>query len=422
MFQHLKTVSIAALMLSCASLAHAGTENPYQSDAELAMVEDKPKPQAGQLTAGDYDDILNPELFKIYVDKMLQGQLKTKKLPSVDAKTRINIKVVDTQGRAFPLADVSLKDSAGEKVLPLRTAANGMSYLYPNYDNLKSGHILSVSSDRFDEVQTTLTQDLIENGGNLTISLGTQRTPIDKLDLLLTIDATGSMADELKYLQSELEAIVTRVETSNPSVDIRHSLVVYRDKGDDYVVRDFPFTDDIEAFKKSLNAQKAKGGGDMPEAMHTAMQAGLKMDWREDALKVNLLVADAPPHDKDISETWETGSLSRSRGIHIVPLAGSGVDKTAEFMMRGMAHMTSGHYLFLTDDSGIGNAHAEPSVDCYVVTRLDGLVTRVLNSLITGEREEPKDDDIIRSVGNYQSGRCPVENKEVDNQEVGSQK
>ena len=151
------------------------------------------------------------------------------------------------------------------------------------------------------------------------------------------------------------------------------------------------------------------------------MTAGLKMEWREDALKVNLLVADAPPHDKDISETWEAGLLSRSRGIHIVPLAASGVDKTAEFMMRGMAQMTTGRYLFLTDDSGIGNAHAEPTVDCYVVTQLDGLVTRVLNSLITGEREEPKDGEIIRSVGNYQSGICAVDSQKADSQTVDSQ-
>lgn len=411
---YLKTASLAALMLGCAPLAYAGADTPYQSDAELAMVEDKP--QSGQLTAGDYDDILNPELFKQYVNKMLQGQLKTKDLPWVDANNRINIRVEDNQGKAFPLADVYLKDSAGEKVLPLRTAADGMTYLYPHYDDLETGHILSVSSDSFDEVQTTLTPELIETGGDLTIALATQRTPIDKLDLLLTIDATGSMGDEMKYLQVELDAIVSRVEASNPGVDIRHSLVVYRDKGDDYVVRDFPFTDDIQTFKKTLGAQKATGGGDMPEAMHTAMTAGLKMKWREDALKVNLLVADAPPHDRHIAETWEAGSISRRRGIHIVSLSGSGVDKTAEFIMRGMSQLTQGRYLFLTDDSGIGNGHAEPTVDCYIVTRLDGLVTRVLNSLITGEREEPEPEDIIRSVGNYQSGVCAVEAQTSENQ------
>ena len=137
--------------------------------------------------------------------------------------------------------------------------------------------------------------------------------------------------------------------------------MVYRDKGDDYVVKDFPFTDNIDTFKTSLNAQTANGGGDAPEAMHTAMNAGLKMEWRDDALKVNLLVADAPPHDKHISETWDAGQISRTRGIHIVPIAGSGVDKTAEFMMRGMAQISGGRYLFLTDDSGICLLYTSPS-------------------------------------------------------------
>ena len=36
-----------------------------------------------------------------------------------------------------------------------------------------------------------------------------------------------------------------------------------------------------------------------------------------------------------------------------------------------------GRYLFLTDDSGIGNDHEEPRVPCYRVERLDGRVGEV---------------------------------------------
>lgn len=152
----------------------------------------------------------------------------------------------------------------------------------------------------------------------------------------------------------------------------------------------------------------------MPEAMQDAMTRGLEFDWRDDAVKVNLLVADAPPHDGDILETWVGAAQSRSQGIHIVPLAASGVDKTAEFLMRAMGQITGGRYLFLTDDSGIGNAHAEPTVDCYVVTRLDSLVSRVLTSLISGQRVEPEGDDVIRTVGNYREGICKIESKQDD--------
>jgi len=373
----------------------------------------KPLPQSGRLTAGDYDDVLNPDLYKTYLDKMLQGPLKGKDLPYVDANQRISIRVVDRRGNAVPMADISLTSASGEKMFPLRTGADGMAYLYPNYDNLKPGVKIRISIKGARTVKKTLREKHIKNGEEIVVDLKTKSRPVKNLDLLLTIDATGSMGDEMRYLQSELKAIVSRVEENNPGIDIRTGLIVYRDKGDAYIVREIPFTDNIEEFREKLGAQTANGGGDTPEAMHTAMQTGLEMNWREDALKVNLLVADAPPHNQDIAATWDAGLVSRTKGIHIVPIAASGVDKTAEFLMRSMAQITGGRFLFLTDDSGIGNPHAEPSVDCYVVTRLDGLVTRVLSSLIKGERVEPEAGQVIRSVGNYRSGICAIDQQET---------
>lgn len=380
-----------------------------RSEPVVKKPKPKPTPQSGLLTAGDYDDVLNPDLYKIYLDKMLQGQLSGKDLPYVDADQRVNIRVVDSLGKPVPMADITLTTAGHKKMFPLRTGADGMAYLYPSFDGLKPGTRLKISAKGARTVRTKLTRKLLKNGGDLVIDLNIDAQPVERMDLLLTIDATGSMGDEMRYLQSELKAIIGRVEEANPGIDIRTGLVVYRDVGDSYVVREVPFTDDIEDFRKALGQQKAGGGGDTPEAMHTALQTGLAMDWREDALKVNLLVADAPPHDRHITETWEAGLLSRTRGIHVVSLAASGVDKTAEFLMRSMAQITGGRYLFLTDDSGIGNAHAKPTVDCYVVTRLDGLVTRVLSSLIKGERVEPQAGEVIRSVGNYRAGTCEID-------------
>ena len=82
-------------------------------------------------------------------------------------------------------------------------------------------------------------------------------------------------------------------------------------------------------------------------------------------------------------------SPSRTKPM-VPPAAASGVADKAEYVMRAMAAATQSRYTFLTDDSGIGNPHAEPTVDCYVVTRLDSLVTRVLTSLVRGERVEPE--------------------------------
>jgi hypothetical protein len=371
--------------------------------------EPQPVPQAGLLTAGDYDDVLNPTLYKTYLDKTLQGPLRDRDLPYVDANRRIGLRIVDRDGDPLPFATVSLRGNNGRLDRVLRTGANGLAYLYPAFDDLEAGTEIRITSPRARTVRKTLSRSEIRKGGEIEIEMRTNAKSVQQLDLLLTLDATGSMGDEMRYLQRELQSILNRVEDAHPGIDIRTGLIVYRDKGDDYVVREIPFTSDAQAFRETLAKQRAAGGGDTPEAMHTAMETGLQMDWREDALKINLLVADAPPHRDKIAQTWAAGEASRAKGIHIVPLAASGVDKSAEFLMRAMAQLTGGRFLFLTDDSGIGNPHAEPSVDCYIVTKLDGLVTRVLSSLIAGERVEPRPGQVIRSVGDYNAGVCEVD-------------
>lgn len=374
---------------------------------------DQPEPQAGMLTAGDYDDVLNPDLYKAYLDKVLQGPLKSADLPYVDAHDRIAIKVVDRLGKPVPLAKVSLQAADGSPMFPLRTGADGMAYIYPAYDALSEGITVSISADGNTTLRRVISAERLGQGGVLEFDLSRDAAPASRLDLLLTLDATGSMSDEMRYLQVELVSILKRLKRNQEDLDIHVGLIVYRDKGDDYVVREVPFTGDFEAFMAEFSAQQAEGGGDFPEAMQDAMKAGLDFAWRDDAIKINMLVADAPPHDEDIQATWDSALISRSRGIHVVPIAASGVEKTAEFLMRGMAQLTGGRYMFLTDDSGIGNAHAEPTVDCYVVTRLDGLVLRVLESLVTGTRVEPDGDDVIRTVGNYRAGVCKLDDTQV---------
>ncbi|MEL7545214.1 MAG: VWA domain-containing protein [Pseudomonadota bacterium] len=377
-------------------------------DMPVPIEAEQPPVQSGLLTAGDYDDVLNPDLYKAYLDKVLQGSLGELDLPFVDANQRIEIQIIDRLGKAVPLAKISLRDADGKPVFPLRTGADGKAYLFPNYDELEPGMVVTASVDGSRPISQPLSDAVIETGGILTFDLSLDRAVPQKLDLLLTLDATGSMSDEMQYLQAELVAILDRVRSRQPDLDIRAGFIVYRDDGDDYVVREVAFSNDLDAFKTALGDQAAQGGGDMPEAMHEALGRGLDFEWRDDAVKINLLVADAPPHNRHIEASWKSGLISRSRGIHIVSLAASGIDDRAEFMMRALSQLTNARYLFLTDDSGVGLPHAEPTVDCYVVTRLDQLVERVVASLVTGQRVEPEGADVIRTVGDYRNGVCEV--------------
>jgi hypothetical protein len=255
------------------------------------------------------------------------------------------------------------------------------------------------------EAEQVLQLDNLPDDRKITFNLVSPQSPTSTLDLMLVIDTTGSMGDELEYLKVELEAILDTISDDNTQLDIQVGLVVYRDYGDAYLVRDFEFTDK-DSLQDTLSEQEHSGGGDFPEAMDVALETALAHEWRENSTKIMLLVADAPPHQEDISATWGSALSARTRGIHIVPVAASGVDSTAEFLMRGMAALTQSRYIFLTDDSGVGNAHVEPSLNCYLVTRLDRKIVNVINSLIRGERQEPEAENIIRSQGNYNLGVC----------------
>lgn len=57
-----------------------------------------------------------------------------------------------------------------------------------------------------------------------------------------------------------------------------------------------PFTSDVSEVKQFLKSLYASGGGDGPEAVTAGMAEALNLDWRAEASKVCLLIADAPCH------------------------------------------------------------------------------------------------------------------------------
>ena len=44
----------------------------------------------------------------------------------------------------------------------------------------------------------------------------------------------------------------------------------------------FDFTDSVDVLHKHLAAQRADGGGDMPEAMHVGLEEAVKLQWRNE--------------------------------------------------------------------------------------------------------------------------------------------
>jgi hypothetical protein len=238
-----------------------------------------------------------------------------------------------------------------------------------------------------------------------------QQAARTELDVQLVLDTTGSMGDELTYLQSEFDSIATQVRVKFPNVTPRWSLVVYKDHGDVYVAKGFDFTTDTNKFRSSLRAQSAGGGGDTPEAVVEGLSTGLHQQWRTgpNVAKLAFWVADAPAHPGEGQKLAAVIREAKKKGVHIYPVASSDADDAAEYQMRSAAQMTAGRYVFLTNDSGIGNSHAEPHIPCYNVARLDHAIVRMVQVEMTGRFVEADSSQVVRSVGRpNKEGKCQL--------------
>lgn len=233
------------------------------------------------------------------------------------------------------------------------------------------------------------------------------------LDIALVIDTTGSMGDELGYLKSELEAISQHIAERYPKASQRWALVAYRDVGDDYLVQPHDFAP-IGAFTTALAPLQVGGGGDFPEAPEAALDATAKLSWRSgDTARLVFWVADAPHHDQNAKALSNAVRALAAKDAHVYPVASSGIDGLAELAMRTSAQVTNGRYLFLTDDSGIGGPHKEPEIPCFYVTRLDRAIERMVDIEMSGDYLAPKAEDILRTGGDPQDGKCVLETQEL---------
>ena len=230
------------------------------------------------------------------------------------------------------------------------------------------------------------------------------------LDLAIVLDTTGSMGDELVYLQTEIASVIGQVSMLNPNLDLRLGLVVYRDVVDPYVTRTFDFTPSLQTFEGNLNAQQAAGGGDYPEAVEHGYAAAQQLTWREgNTVKIMFHIADAPAHAADYAEVVQRAASLAQQGVVIMPVSASGVDDALEYLMRDAAQVSGGRYVFLTNDSGVGNDHAAPTVPCYNVEKLNPLMVQLINDEIHGTSSAPDPNDILRTVGQVQGPTCTLD-------------
>ena len=356
--------------------------------------------QAGQITSAALSD---HKYFKEWLEAINDNESELAKtyqsfVNSIQTLYADQMLKLTLTSNGLPLENADVHLFFGEaKAFSAKTMADGVTYLFGDLRN--ADDIKIVVNYNNQEVSFNLTE--LPEEMAITYDLSSI-TPIEKpksLDLALVIDTTGSMGDELEYLKVELKDVLERVSTV--CEDIRIALIFYRDEGDAYVTRTFDFTDNFTQVYKNLKAQESSGGGDYPEAVHKALNEAVNLSWRDDSTNLLIHVCDAPIHNTIDIKLSYAGSVKTlaAKGIRMIPVMCSGSDSLCETIFRIGALYTGGTYTYITNHSGIGLSHEEPTTTVDVtIEYLNQMLARLVKQYVTGEEIDPEPyfiDDIL---------------------------
>ena len=368
---------IAALLLSACARPDDGMHDDYSMHSkESKDGQGGIQPQSGLVTAGEWNDLDN---WDFYQKTLMKEPFKG--FPD-DWQMYTNHRIaVAITAKNKPAANATVTLFRNDT--PIWTAKT---------DNLGRAELWVGAFQKENELNTALlrlkvneqwvsTAAISETQVNRIALDETLPSPTNLVQIAFMVDATGSMGDELEFLKMDLKKVIAEVQKTNTQLKISTATVFYRDEGDEYVVKHSPFTEDINQTTEFISQQRADGGGDFPEAVDKALVQLNQLQWQPEArTRIAFLVLDAPPHNKPavISSIQYSVKTAAASGIKLIPVVASGIDKTTEFLMRFIAMYTNGTYVFITDHSGIGNKHLEPSVGEYQVEKLSDLMVRLI--------------------------------------------
>ena len=332
---------------------------------------------AGVITAGEWDDLNNWDFWKNIIQKDTFNTYPG--LWGFFTDSRISIVLKDNKGRL--IHDAKLTISNGAYNASSVTDNFGKAELFP-------GLFASTVTPTIYDLKASYNGQQFNLGSispsptPITKTIPISKTVANTLDIAFVVDATGSMGDELEYLKKEIKDVINRAGGQLPGVQIRMASLYYKDEGDAYVTRPFNFTTDVNQLSAFISNQQAGGGGDFPEAVDQALHETInQLQWSSKAVnRLVFLVLDAPPH-KDpakLNKLRNAISAAQQKGIRIIPVSASGIDKETEFLLRFLSIGTNSTYVFITNHSGIGNPHITATVGQYEVEYLNNLMVRLI--------------------------------------------
>lgn len=375
-----------------ASESYEDFESAFESEGEVDMetIEYPYEPTQGEafvLTAAQWNDNAN---WPFFVNLVNSERII---FPSygIDPRNRIKVTLLNEDGSdSVKNESVYLKDEGGNVLWQTMSNKDGNAYLFYEAGTIPFIVEAGGTTLNLDSIGFNMPIEPVEDGDeqgtpvaapttdDIVIHLAEGGEETSGVQVMFIVDTTGSMGDELSYLQMDFSQIAA--DTAGEGV--YYSANFYRDEGDVYVTKTNSFTSDVGAVQRLISEEYATGGGDTPEAVADILYETItaNSEWRSDMNKVCFLIFDAPPHYGTEQRIVEAAKSAAARGIHIVPVVASNAERETELFGRALAICTDGEYVFLTDHSGVGNPHLEPIVGDYNVELLHDIIVRIINN------------------------------------------
>lgn len=145
-----------------------------------------------------------------------------------------------------------------------------------------------------------------EDGTSVTLTDFAGPGDVRTVDIVFVFDTTTSMVEEVEGMKRTSLSFAEKLERSG--LNYRLGLVDFGDVINRVEHPDGQLTDNAPQFKTWINDIRLAGGGyGIPEFSLGALQRATQMSFRDNALKIFILITDAPPHhygdppDADVS-------------------------------------------------------------------------------------------------------------------------
>jgi len=353
------------------------------------------RPQVSGLKAGFADD---NKQFNYFVQFINEYGPKVSHIP-IPIEERIILKVEDSEGKSIPNAEISVSESQGGVLSQGITYADGSFLLFPAAYGDQQSYSVEVL---YNQQRQRIALDRYGRR-EITVTFNTPRAPLNRvpLDLLFVLDTTGSMGEEIQRLKTTIELINLNLSSLSTRPRVRFGMVLYKDRGDEYVTEVVPFTEDLQAFQSSLDRVEASGGGDTPEDLQAALQEAMSMSWNRGGVRLAFIVTDAPPH-LDYGQSYSyarAAAQAKEKGIKVFSVGTGGLDLLGEVVLRQIAQYTSAKYIFLTygetgeSEGGTPGSVSHHTGANYQTDKLEAIIIRFAKEELSHISDQPIEEE-----------------------------